>query len=257
VPRDRVESEQPASRRIAEELRLLIYSGALAEGDRLPSERHLAAEHQTARNTAREAVRLLADEGLVTAEHGRGVFVRRSAPVLRFGADRYDSAHRTSGTGPFAAEVERQGLRPGFEVLSVARAVPARAIADALGVDGGRKSVFERRNRHFADDEPVQLVTTWLAISVAQASRLTRRDPGAGGIYARLEDAGHVLTRYTEQVSARMPRREEVEALELPPGVPVLDLLHVGFDQHAEAFEATRFVVRADRGALAYDLEPG
>lgn len=249
--------DQPPSRRIADALRSLIDSGALAAGDRLPSERRLAAEHRSARNTAREAVRLLTDEGLVTAEHGRGVFVRSSVPVLRFGADRYNSDRRTSGTGPFAAEVERQGMRPGFEVLCVARAVPSKVIADALGVDGSRKSVVERRNRHFADDEPVQVVTTWLPIEVARSSRLTRKDPGEGGIYARLEEAGHVLTRYTEQVSARMARLEEVQALRLPPGVPVLDLLHVGFDQHDEPFEATRFVVRADRGALAYDLVPG
>ena len=62
---------EPASRRLAAQLRAAIESGELAPGDKLPSERKLVETHDVARNTAREAVRLLADEGLVTVEHGR------------------------------------------------------------------------------------------------------------------------------------------------------------------------------------------
>ena len=47
-------------------------------------------------------------------------------------------------------------------------------------------------------------------------------DTGPGGIYARLEDAGHILARFTEEVGARMPTPEERRALQLATGVPVL-----------------------------------
>jgi GntR family transcriptional regulator len=51
------------SRRMAHELREAIDSGELAPGDKLPSERVLADRYQVVRNTAREAVRLLANRG--------------------------------------------------------------------------------------------------------------------------------------------------------------------------------------------------
>jgi DNA-binding FadR family transcriptional regulator len=43
----------------------------LREGDQLPSEAQLMDHYGVARMTIRNAMRLLLDEGLVTAEHGR------------------------------------------------------------------------------------------------------------------------------------------------------------------------------------------
>ncbi len=82
------------SRRIARDLRQAIETGELAAGQRLPSERELATRYGAARNTAREAIRLLAAAGLVDVEHGRGVFVHRPAPLLRLGSDRYSRRYR-------------------------------------------------------------------------------------------------------------------------------------------------------------------
>ncbi|MEV0197371.1 UTRA domain-containing protein [Nonomuraea sp. NPDC050691] len=55
--------------------------------------------------------------------------------------------------------------------------------------------------------------------------------PGPGGIYAAFEEQGHRLTRMLEEVQARMPRNGEVERLNAEPGTPVLDVLHVSYDQ--------------------------
>src|SRR5690349_6951049 len=92
--------KQPPSRLIADDLRNKIESGDLAPGAKLPSERELAERYGTARNTAREAVRLLAEAGLVIAEHGRGSFVRPITPLIRLGNDRYSPKYRESGPSP-------------------------------------------------------------------------------------------------------------------------------------------------------------
>src|SRR5215218_7141828 len=116
--------EAPPSRRIADELRRAILAGELAPGALLPSERALAREHGTARNTARQAIAILQAEGLVEAEHGRGVFVRRRPPLLRLSHDRYARRHREAGKAPFRAEIEAQGRQARVEVTSIAP-VPA------------------------------------------------------------------------------------------------------------------------------------
>ncbi|MGB0590490.1 MAG: FadR/GntR family transcriptional regulator [Myxococcota bacterium] len=62
--------------RIFESLRRDILSGQLAPGDRLPPERTLAEQHDTNRNTLREALRKLEQLGLVRARQGQGVTVQ-------------------------------------------------------------------------------------------------------------------------------------------------------------------------------------
>lgn len=117
-------TQQPASRRIAEELRRQIHAGEIATGEKLPSERVLAERYGAARNTAREAVRLLAEQGLVTAKHGRGVFVREPRRLFRFGSDRYSIKNRETGLTPFRLEAKRQDKTPRIDVPSIAREIP-------------------------------------------------------------------------------------------------------------------------------------
>src|SRR5919199_3101376 len=109
----------PPSRRMADELRRAILSGELAPGTKLPSERELARRHGTARNTARQAIDFLEADGLVEAQHGRGVFVRERRPLLRVAHDRYSRRHREAGRAPFRAEAEAQGRTARVEVLAI------------------------------------------------------------------------------------------------------------------------------------------
>ncbi|GAB4298865.1 MAG: FadR/GntR family transcriptional regulator [Myxococcota bacterium] len=60
---------------IAEKLRKQILSGALKPGEKLPSERDLAVQFGTNRNTLREAIRFLEGLKLVTVRQGAGVTV--------------------------------------------------------------------------------------------------------------------------------------------------------------------------------------
>jgi GntR family transcriptional regulator len=64
------------SRRVADQLRAEIDQGTYGPGDQLPSYRDLAATRDIAVGTAREAVRLLEQEGRVEIRHGSGVYVR-------------------------------------------------------------------------------------------------------------------------------------------------------------------------------------
>lgn len=246
--------QQPASRRIANELRSAIERGELSPGDKLPSERALAEQYGAARNTAREAIRLLAEQGLVTAKHGRGVFVREPQRLFRFGGDRYSLKHRETGLTPFRLEAKRQGKSARIDVVSIARETPPRDIAERLGVPGDTESVVHRENHYFADDEPVQIVSTYLRWEEAQGTILMQPKTGSHGIYGRLEELGHVMTRVRDEISARMPTPEEAATLRLLPGVPVLEVLHTSLDQELRPFEVSRYVHRADQTGLLYEL---
>lgn len=65
----------PVYQQIAGILRERIEAGEIAPGRPVPSETRLMQEFGVARLTARKAVRVLADEGLVQVVTGRGVYV--------------------------------------------------------------------------------------------------------------------------------------------------------------------------------------
>lgn len=101
-----MDRDPPAASNIAtkifREVRRRILSGELNAGERLPGERELAAEHDTNRNTLREAVRRLEQARLVSVRHGQGVTVadfRKSgtlellAPFLEAGPDLTEIVH--------------------------------------------------------------------------------------------------------------------------------------------------------------------
>ena len=60
------------------------------------------------------------------------------------------------------------------------------------------------------------------------------------------------MTSGQDEILARMASHDEAKTLELPPGVPVLEVLHTSFDQDDQPFEVSRFVHRADRAGLVY-----
>ena len=243
-------------RRIADDLRGSIESGELAAGAKLPSERDLAARYGTARNTAREAISRWQTEGLVVAQHGRGVFVRPRQPLMRLGANRYSRRLRDeTGLSPFRIEVTKQGRTPKTECRSVTTEAPPSDVADRLGLDPGSARVIRRENWYFADDDPVQVGVTYIPVEVAGDSPLaSAKKLGKGSIYARFEELGYPIARIREEISARMPNPEEMTGLGMPPGVPVIEVLHTGYDADRKPFEVTRFVMRSDLNGLDYDM---
>ncbi|MEV0592449.1 GntR family transcriptional regulator [Nonomuraea cavernae] len=246
---------RPPSKRIADELRQAIDSGDMAPGAKLPSERDLAAQYGTARNTAREAVRILIDAGLVIAEHGRGAYVRRPQTLIRLGNDRYSPKYRATGLSPFLLECAKQGKTGRFEVLGIERATPTIEVANRLDVSDKTKSVLQRENIFWADDDPVQRVTTYIPWAIAKGTGLLQEEvPHQYGIHGVLEDQGHVMARIREEINARMPRADEARHMRVPPGVPVIDVLHTSVDEQGKAYEVTRFVMRADMSGLLYDV---
>jgi GntR family transcriptional regulator len=70
---------QPIYRQLRDKVVALILEGALADGDALPSVRHVAAEFTLNPLTVLKGYQQLVDEGLVEKRRGRGMFVTPGA----------------------------------------------------------------------------------------------------------------------------------------------------------------------------------
>lgn len=72
----RVDKRRPVYEEIREYIGEMIRKGELREGDKLPAERKLSQKFQVSRNSVREALRSLAEMGMVESRHGDGTYVR-------------------------------------------------------------------------------------------------------------------------------------------------------------------------------------
>jgi GntR family transcriptional regulator len=246
-------SDRPTYRQIADQLRAAIESGRIGPGEQLPSERVLMEESRSARGTVRQALALLKAEGLVDIEHGRGVFVRQRPPIRRVAYDRFARRHRDAGKGAYIAEMAGEGRSPEVEVLEVGPVEASEAMAERLRLGQDRK-VLMRRRRYLADGQPMEFATSYVPWDLAEGTKIAEVDTGPGGIYARLEESGHELERFSEEVGARMPTPDEARGLRLTTGTPVITVVRIAFDSDGRPVEVCDTVMAADRYRLYYEL---
>jgi GntR family transcriptional regulator len=211
------------------------------------------SHYGVARMTARNALRLLQDQGLITAEHGRGVYVRARPPVRRLASDRFAQRHRKEGKAAFSVEAEQYGAAPAVDMLTVIEGTAPAEVADRLGLADGAPVVIRSR-RYLLDGKPVETAVSYIPADLATGTPITDPNPGPGGIYARLEEQGHTLARFTEEVSARMPTPDEARALALPLGVPVFRLVRTAYDLDGRPVEVCDTVMSAEAYVLSYEL---
>jgi GntR family transcriptional regulator len=238
--------------RIADDLRAMIRSGELRDGDRLPGENTIMERYGVARMTARQALADLQNEGIAVARKGAGVFVRTFRPVRRFGNRRL--GRDVWGSGRSIWDVDETQGPAEVDRLTV-REVPAPDdAARLLGVPPGTP-VISRDRRYLVAGRPVQHAVAYIPAVIAAGTPIADEDTGPGGIYARLAELGHAPVKFTEEIRARMPTREEVEALALAPGTPVVSIARVAFAQDGHVVEVSQLTLSAAEYILHYEFD--
>ncbi|UJW33663.1 GntR family transcriptional regulator [Saccharothrix sp. AJ9571] len=242
----------PAYRQVAGDLREKINSGEYNPGDKLPSERALVDAYGVSRITVREAVGLLRSEGLVSAEHGKGVFIRPPHKVERLSRNRLSRAARAENKGAFLADADANEFTPSVSVKISTEGADA-IYASLLGVEvGAELTVRERIMR--ANGLAIQLATSRLPRSITEGTAIEQVDTGPGGSYARLEEAGHRLGHFSETVGTRMPTPEEASTLQLATGTPILVVQRIAYDTEGTAVEVNDMRLSGDKYELSYEL---
>lgn len=206
-------------RDIARDLRAAIDRGDYAPGARLPSRSRLMQQYGVAPQTAVNAINALRAEGLVVGLIGSGWYVRRRRPVMRLARTRLSRAERAAGRGTFTTDAHTGGWAARVDVEI--RVEPAHdEVAAALDLEPGAE-VLVRDRVMFADDVAVQLATSYLPRDLTTGTAVELEDTGPGGVYARLEDAGLVLTHFVEAVRIGQAGEQEADLLDVPVGAPV------------------------------------
>lgn len=213
---------------------------ALHAGDAMPSDAELCEEFGVSRQTARNAMQRLQQEGLVQRLPGRGTFVAER-PI-----------HRQAGSLiSFTDEMRRRGRRPSSRVL---RGAVRAATLDETRELGGAERVFELVRLRLADQEPIAIEASAFAAELAET--LGAADLQTGSLFDALVAAGRVPTAGRADLRAGAATAGDAP-LDVPPGAPLLIERRLIFDQAGRPLELTESRYAAERYSLevSFDVE--
>jgi GntR family transcriptional regulator len=232
----------PLYRRISDELRAEIEGGKYRPGDRLPSELELARTHNVSRITSRQALDLLASEGLLVRRQGMGSFValpRVTQPLVRL--------------TDFVEDMAAAGLQPESKVLRLEEEPASPLVAERLGIAPGA-SVFRLDRLRLADRSPVALDWTWLAPQFAKL--LMGEDLAHRTIYGILEsDFGIPIMAGEYIIEASAADRDVAQHLAVRSRSPLLVFDRTSSTTGGKPVYYQRRFYRADRVRYRLTLE--
>ncbi len=226
---------------LADLLRQRIARGVWRIGDRLPTLDDLVREFDVARVTVRQGVELLAREGLVVAQQGRGTFVI-AAPVRDRWLKLETSLHAL-------ADVYRDD-KPELVLIEEAAAAPTLEPADGRPAP---RYHFMRRV-HSRNGEPYCVISIYLDERVFRmAPRRFRRET----VVPVLLELPKVKIAYAHQTLAISTADVEVAGhLGLPLNAPVAEVRRVCRDPDGTVLYLGEVTYRGDYIHLEMDLKP-
>lgn len=194
----------PKYYQLAQTLSEQIASGTLQPNQQLPTEEELGQTYHMSRGTVREAIRLLADEGLIWRGRGQGTFVK--APSQR-------TALFSLTT--FNEMMRRQNRIPSTEVLLKTAVLPPPAIADILHLKPNTPTIHIICLR-LSDNQPVLHETRYLAQSLCPT--LLDEDLEHNSIHALLVNKHQIpMVKMSHTVEAGQLSDEQAELLQAKP----------------------------------------
>lgn len=237
---------------IAVKIRDRIVDGTYPAGTKIPAIPALMKEFGVARDTVRDAVSRLTNEGLVTPLRGVGTVVRDVTPV----------ALAYQATSPAQVWAAQTGGGPDSDrVVFAERTTADRDIASTLAIDETAEVVH--RIRHQSKGQQIaQIHEQWIPGTVADAIQSATGDDLSDAdheqstdLFSQMRAAGRPPVDLTETLLTRMPDPEESATLELPPGVPVLMTYRVTRDGEKQPVETSTFTGAGDRMSQSFTVE--
>jgi GntR family transcriptional regulator len=233
TPLDR-RSATPVWQQLLDDLLARVKGGDFT--DAFPSELVLQKEYGVSRQTVRQALRKLREDGVVTAARGRVARLATPTEIEQpIGAlySLFSSVHAA-----------------GIEQRSIVRVLDIRAdgvIADRLGLEGAAPLLFLERLR-LAGPEPLAVDRVWLPAEFA--APLLAADFTDTGLYAELtKRCGVRLTGGQEHLQAVVPTSHERDLLQIDADTGAFAIDRLGLAR-GRPVEWRHTVIRGDRFSL-------
>jgi GntR family transcriptional regulator len=228
-----MQSPVPLYHQLKEYILAKIEGGEWPPGYRVPSETELSNQFSISRATVRQAIQVLANQGLVEKRQGSGTFVGR--PKV---------AHNLNWMLHDANEIRNRGGELRYELHYMVLKEPPHYVATRLTLGAGEKA-YEVCRTLIADGEPLMLITIWLPERLF--SDLPSHDMGPRSMMHIMRDYDHVIAHQHKELEIAVLDEHEANLLQVEAGAPSLLMTYVNYLQDWTPLEFRRTYVRGDR----------
>jgi GntR family transcriptional regulator len=249
----------PMYRQIAEDLREQIESGQLEPGQQLRTEFDLRDHYGASRNTVRDAIKWLANLGLVETKPGQGTFVVKTIDpfVTTLTGDPRTGVGGDEGAS-YASEVDKQKRKPNRSPVQVEIQQAPEPIASALGIPKGAE-VISRHERRFIDALPWSMQTSYYPVEFAdRGAELLRsaRNIDDGTVQYLANKLGIRQVGYRDRITVRAPNTNEADFFKVPLDgrVPMYEITRTAYDGNGNPMRVTVTVYPADRNQFILNV---
>lgn len=212
-----------------------ISSGTFVSGQRLGSERVLAAQYGVTRAAVRQALDDLERDEVVRRVQGRGGGVFVASPKIE---------RDLSKVMGIPALLREQGLTAGTRVVKTALVPADRTAADALGLNEG-DMVYELVRLRLAEGMPISFETAKLP--AARFPGLLERPLGVSIFELLASEYDTQAHESVERIEVEQADAREAKLLGIDPHGALLAITRTTSDQDGVPFEFSLDLFRADR----------
>jgi GntR family transcriptional regulator len=241
---------QSKYQQIADDLRAQINNGALAPGQRLPSEPDLAAQHDASRNTVRLAIALLTNQGLVVSRQGLGTFVHQPTKPFTALLSRIPTSPTEAHASAALPVVSPAADESDMVRLVVETAPAGPRVAEKLEIAPDDQVVI-RRSQYFIGEVPWQLINSYYPSDLARGTALQQAGEIEAGSIGLLAELGHPQLGFVDEIGTRMPDSREFDYFRLGSGIPVLVVNRTAYSID-RPIRLTSYIYRGDRVRLLH-----
>ena len=250
---------QPMYRYIADDLRTKIKNGRLAPNDKLPTEGELSDQYEASRNTVREAIRRLTDEGLLESRPGQGTFLTRKVdPFVTVLTADPKTGFGGGETAAYLSRVREEHREPVNSVPRV-EVVPADApVAGLLDIPTGTQVVSRSQDRYI-DSIPWSKQTSFYLmdfITKGATKLLMALDIEEGSVRYLDNEIGVRQTGYRDWITGRQATDDEQTFFGVGHNAAVFVDSRVAFDQNNTPMRLTVTIFPVDRNQLIINVGP-
>jgi GntR family transcriptional regulator len=250
---------QPMYRHIADDLRSKIKTGKLKPNEKLPTEGDLSDEYEASRNTVREAIRRLTDEGLLESRPGQGTFVARKVdPFVTVLTADPKTGFGGGETAAYLSKVREEHREPASSVPRVEVVPVSDAVAGLLAIPQGSQVVGRIQDR-FIDGIPWSRQTSFYLmdfITKGATDLLMAKDIEGGTVRYLAEQIGVRQTGYRDWITGRLATEEEQAFFGIGHNAAVFVDSRVAFDQNNTPMRLTVTIFPVDRNQLIVNVGP-
>lgn len=217
-----------------------ISTGILSVGDLLPSEAELCRALNISRNTVRQAIGELEEEGLVVRKRGRGTFVADPA------------ANRRGVRYSFTTEVSSLGKVPSSTLVDFGVITPSDAVYEKMELRRGTPVYCFTRVRN-VDGEPLILETSYYPQYIYP--NLNREMVQTHSFYSLLYHVGIVPFAADESYEAVRLDADMARLLDVAEGTCAFYHQRLTRTEDGRIYEYTRSYIRGDRVKLDVHMQ--